>query len=807
MHRPRHIFAWAVAACSAAALACVPALLPAAAPAPALVAVGAVPHLPGRTVALGRLASAAAGPLRLDVVLAPHGGSELGALATAVSTPGSPSFRRFLTPAQFAARFGASDAALAAVRRSLRERGLRVTGVSPSRLIVHVTGAVQRVERAFGVSLLRYRLPDGSVVYANTTAPRLPRDVAAHVSEIVGLDSIGAVERAHIVRASTSPSQARTAPVPAIAAAGPQPTATCAQQIAVAGLNYPHPLVSSADLAQAYGFSDLYQGGNFGEGATVALVEFSSFIPGDIATFASCYGLTPHVNEVAVDGGPGGPVTFGPGVGDQVEAELDIEAVLGLAPNATIDVFEAPQSANSSSLDVFSAAVDNPDVQVISTSWGRCEDNADESLTDAEATLFQQAAAEGKTIVSAAGDSGSEDCFAQSFGSRRTALAVDDPASQPFVTGVGGTTFTTLGPPAAAVVWNDQSPPASAGGGGVSSIHAMPSFQSGAPAALGVVNQFSSCGNTSANCREVPDVAADAGTSFATYCTESGRDGCDPGGWTGFGGTSLAAPIWGALFALANTSPACASKRVGFANPMLYAIAGGAGYATAFGDVTVGTNDLGAQNGLYPAGPGYDLASGLGTPIAGAGTGGGGGLVDQLCAGTGPVPVTTVTGSAPDAGPLRGGTRITIHGSGLARASAVHFGARQAASFTVLSAGTIVAVAPSGTGTVAVTATTSLGTSREVAAASFRYLAVPTVARLSPSTGPARGGTKVTVTGTSFVEVKAVRFGSRAAKSFRVVSPTRIVAVAPAGTASAAVTVTTPGGTSLRAPGGSFRYR
>ena len=94
----------------------------------------------------------------------------------------------------------------------------------------------------------------------------------------------------------------------------------------------------------------------------------------------------------------------------------------------------------------------------------------------------------------------------------------------------------------------------------------------------------------------------------------------------------------------------------------------------------------------------------------------------------------------------------------------------------------IVAVAPRGTGTVGVTVTTSLGTSRQVAAARFRYLAVPTVARLSPSTGSTRGGTKVTVTGTSFVEVRAVRFGTKAARSFRVLSPTRIAAIAPAGT-------------------------
>jgi subtilase family serine protease len=791
----------AVAACSAAALAALPALRSAEPAAPAFTAVGSVPHLSEHAVVLGRLAPQAT--LRLDVVLKPSRATDLTALATAASTPGSPSFRQFLSPAQFAARFGASDETLAAVKQSLRERGLHVTGVSANRLIVHATGTTPRIERAFAVSLARYRLPDGTVAYANTAAPQLPRDIAADVAEIVGLDSLGVPARAGLVRARKAALQAGGVRAPAVAAAGPQPTAACAQQLAVASQGRPGSLVSSADLAQAYGFGDLYQTGNVGQGATVALIEFSSFIPGDIAAFASCYGITPHVNEVPVDGGPGPPVASGPGVGDQVEAELDIEVVLGLAPNATIDVFETPQDSSSSSLDVFSDAIDNPDVQVISTSWGRCEGNSGTGLTDAEATLFEQAATEGKTIVAAAGDNGSEDCYGQTFGFGRTALAVDDPSSQPFVTGVGGTTFVTLGPPATAVVWNT---PTGAGGGGVSSVHAMPSYQSGAAAALGVVNQFSSCGNASGNCREVPDVAADAGTPFATYCTEGGRDGCDPGGWTGFGGTSLAAPIWSAFFALANTSPACASKRIGFANPALYAIAGGAGYAGAFGDVIEGNNDLGFQNGLYPAGPAYDLTTGLGTPLAGSGAGGGSGLVDQLCAGAGPVPVTTVTGLSPDAGPLRGGTKVTIHGSGLASATAVHFGAKKAASFTVVSAGTVVAVAPSGTGTVGVTVTSSVGTSAQVAAARFQYLAVPTVARLTPSSGASRGGAKVTVTGTSFVEVRAVHFGARAARSFRVLSSTRIAAVAPAGAGTAAVTVTTPGGTSRKAPRGLFRF-
>jgi subtilase family serine protease len=760
--------------------------------APTDVAVGWVPHLPQASVPL---ATRVAGPLRLDVVLKPERAAQLRSFATAVSTPGSPSYRQFITPAQFAARFGASAQTIASVEHALNGRGLHVTGLSANRLVVHVAAPAATVERALGVSLADYRIPSGSVVYANTSAPVLPSGVAAHIASIVGLDSLSAPARAGLVRARTVEPHAVRAP--AAAAAGPALTPACAGQIGAAAQNY-SALVSATDLANAYGLSDLYAAGDTGEGSVVAVIEFSSFIPGDIATFAGCYGITPHVTEVPVDGGPGPAVQFGSGVDDQVEAELDIEAILSLVPSAAIQVYEAPQnSPGTSALDVFTQAIDNPDVQVISTSWGRCEPAADQSLTSAESTLFQQSAAEGKTIVAAAGDNGSEDCYRQNVAFQGTNLAVDDPASQPFVTGAGGTTFTTLGPPAAQTVWNT---PTGAGGGGVSSVEPLPSYQSATAAALGVQSQ-----TCNGSCREVPDVAADAGTPFATYCTEGGRDGCDAGGWTGFGGTSLSAPIWASLFALANASPACASKRIGFANPTLYAIAGGPDYSTAFSDITTGNNDLhNFQGGVYAARPGYDLATGLGTPIAGAGTGGGGGLVDQLCTGAGPVPVTTVTSVSPAAGPLHGGTRVTIRGSGLASTTAVHFGTKPAKSFTVQSAGTVVAVAPAGTGTASITVTSGLGTSQPAAGARFTYLAVPAVHRLSPSTGSR--GTKVTVTGTGFVAVSAVRFGARSA-FFKLVSPTRLTATAPAGAGIAEVTVTTPGGRSPAGQAGRFHYR
>ena len=188
-------------------------------------------------------------------------------------------------------------------------------------------------------------------------------------------------------------------------------------------------------------------------------------------------------------------------------------------------------------------------------------------------------------------------------------MAVDDPASQPFVTGVGGTEITALGPPPSETAWNTGPDCCfGAGGGGISLAHAMPSYQADAADSVGVVNADSSgtpCGNAGGYCREVPDVSALAGPFPYEFYFK--------GSWGSWGGTSLSAPLWAALVTLANASSACNQESVGFANPTLYALA--KTDPGAFHDVTSGNNDLTGKNGgLYPALAGYDMASGLGTP-------------------------------------------------------------------------------------------------------------------------------------------------------------------------------------------------
>jgi alpha-tubulin suppressor-like RCC1 family protein len=166
----------------------------------------------------------------------------------------------------------------------------------------------------------------------------------------------------------------------------------------------------------------------------------------------------------------------------------------------------------------------------------------------------------------------------------------------------------------------------------------------------------------------------------------------------------------------------------------------------------------------------------------------------------------SVAAVSPAAGPGRGGTTVTITGANLASASAVHFGAVAAGELEVRSASEIVAVSPPGSGVVDVTVTTPEGTSHTSFADRFSYEA-STVTGVSPATGPATGGTPVTITGTKFTGASAVHFGAVAAAEFEVRSASEIVAVSPPGSGAVDVTVTTPEGTSAANPADRFVYQ
>ena len=598
-------------------------LASAAASPPSRIGVGSVPRLAAGSRVVGSLGTATR--MSVTVTLRPRDPAALAAYANAVSTPGSSVFHDYLSVSQFSARFGPTAAQMRAVVASLRGDGLRPGAVSANGLSIPVSANAGELAHAFAVGFHRVALPSGRTAFANTSAPLFNTSIAGFVQGVVGLSTLAQPQPLGL----TVP-HGRVAHVnPHVVTGGPQPCS------AASGVGE----YTADQLASAYRFSSLYGAGDEGSGQTVALYELEPNKTSDISAYQSCYGTSASVSYVKVDSGAGS----GAGEG---EAALDIEDVIGLAPKASILVYQGPNS-NSGAYDTYNSIISQDKAKVISTSWGLCESEEGSSAASSENTLFQEAATQGQSIFAAAGDSGSEDCGSNS-------LAVDDPASQPYVTGVGGTSISALGPPPTQTVWNDDcSGGTCGGGGGISSLWSMPSYQSGAPGSLNVINSSSSASpcqaGTGSYCREVPDVSADAdpATGYSIYWD---------GQWIGIGGTSAAAPLWAAFTALANASSGCNGTPIGFANPALYKAAASS-YSSDFGDITSGNNDItGTNGGKFTAGTGYDMASGLGTPIGSA-------LAATLCGGGGTPATVTVTSPGSQTGTVGTAVSVQIHAS------------------------------------------------------------------------------------------------------------------------------------------------
>ena len=587
----------------------------------ALVRVGSVPVIPHGARVVGSLPSV--NKLDLTIALEPQDPGGLQALATEVSTPGTPLFRHYLSVSQFAQQFGATPAHIAAVQSTLRSAGLSVGTVTANNLTLPVTGTAAQVQKAFSVSESQVKLPSGRVAYANAQSPMLQSSIARYVQGVIGLDDVTLDQPAGLATQSRPTAKlARPAGRPHVPTGGPQPCSSATALQASGGL-------TADEIATAYQFSGLYGAGDLGAGQTIALFEQQPYNPTDVATYQACYGTSTPVSNVDIAGGPG------PFAGDDGESALDIEQAIGLAPKANILVYQGPVTAR---VQIISTIVSQDLAKVISSSYGVCEALTGGTTIKAENPLLQEAALQGQSFFISSGDSGSNMCY--QAGQTNTSLSVIDPGGQPFATGVGGTTLFAISGGTARVytpgatpvegVWNDgvANNRASGSGGGISSSFGMPSYQSGAPATLGVVNSNSSaapCGGTSL-CREVPDVSADAdpNTGYTVFSTNSGQSA-----WGVTGGTSAAAPLWAAFTALTNASGTCRGLPVGFVNPALYGIAGSS-YLNNFTDITTASpisgeanNDAlfqfsitGNPNDLFPIATGYDMATGLGSMIA-----------------------------------------------------------------------------------------------------------------------------------------------------------------------------------------------
>ena len=673
---------------------------------------GSAAPIPPDARALGPLPARTG--LHLDVVLRSRNPAQLASFAQAVSTPASPLYRHFLARGAFEARFGPTQATIVSVRAWLREGGLAPGVTSANGLIVPVRASIAQAERMFGVRIEGYRMPSGRLAFSPEGSTHLPRNLTGGVVAVLGLSSIA---RPHALAVPRGEPAALAAPGHALASAraeqvtggvlrahqaGPQ---ACPQAAAVASETSSY---TATQLAQAYSFAPLYSQGRLGAGVTVAVYELEPYLASDVAAYQSCFGTSASVSNVLVDGGPG----QGAGTG---EAALDVETVAGLAPMAHILVYEGPDTTSQAALDVYNQIAVDDQAQVVSTSWGLCEAQLGTGTINAEAQIFQQMAAQGQSVVAAAGDSGSEDCYAPPQSSD-AALAVDDPGSQPWVTSAGGTSLTSIGPPPSETVWDDSK---GAGGGGVSSVWTMPSWQAGP----GVTNAYSTgapCGAPSGSyCREVPDVSASADPMHGSVVYHAG-------GWTVIGGTSDAAPLWAALLALSDsgcfTPGEGPGNVVGMANPAIYEL--GSGSDPPFNAVTSGENQFVVPDPAppasyppgpyFPAGTGYSMAAGWGSPIASQL------LADLQPAGGCPL----VTGLSPSTGPAAGGTVVTISGLDLAGVIGVSIGGSEATNITYDQAGgTVQATVPPGSAgsSEAVSVTTLNGTSPTVPAGFFTY--------------------------------------------------------------------------------------
>ena len=345
----------------------------------------------------------------------------------------------------------------------------------------------------------------------------------------------------------------------------------------------------------AYGVKDLHDLGFDGAGETVSIWALGDgYSQSDLDTWASKMGV-PAFKPVLKSASNAAPGT---------ELMMDIEVVHAMAPAAQIFAYTDPQTSvfrSGATMGAFfdRLIADNPK-GIWSFSWGGCDAHASTAEAQFEAAIYQKAAAAGITVLVSTGDSGAYRCMDDDWGGPPTekSIGVEFPASLPLgVTAVGGTRLSIRqdGTYYDEVVWSE--PLTTQGtGGGVSHWFAQPDWQKGPNVSA---NQYNP-----GKRRMIPDVAADAdpATGLTIYLDGAFHEG---------GGTSQAAPLWAGLSAVLNQYlKKKGQKSLGFMNPALYDIAAGKPPYPAFHDVTQGTNLF------YPATPGYDLSTGLGTPIA-----------------------------------------------------------------------------------------------------------------------------------------------------------------------------------------------
>ncbi|MDP8979487.1 MAG: protease pro-enzyme activation domain-containing protein [Acidobacteriota bacterium] len=509
--------------------------------------------------------------------------ADLEKLLVEQQTPGSANYQKWLTPEEYAQRFGVSQSDLGQLTAWLQAQGLTIASVARGRNWIAVNGAAAQVEAAFQTELHHY-VVNGETHFANSTEPSVPAALGNVVKTIRGLNNFRLRPALRVPRDQV------------LDIASPLFTSG-------RGNHYLAP----NDLATIYNITPLYSAGIDGSGQKIVIAGQTQVDVADIQLFRSTYNLPVNNPQVILV-----PNSQDPGVSssDLAEADLDLEWSGAVARKAAIiyvytsDVMAAVQYA-----------IDQNLAPVVSTSYGLCEIETGSADGGAMRSWAQQGNAQGITWFSASGDSGGADCG----DSQNNGLAVDMPASIPEVTGVGGTEFqegaaqywnTGNDGNSASVLsyipetaWNDSAADGSPSstGGGASMFYSKPSWQS----APGVPGD---------NARHVPDVSLTASANHDGYLVYT------KGAQHVYGGTSVPTPAFAGIAALLNHY--LGSTGVGNINPALYSLA--RTNPAIFHDITSGDNivtvpcSARSRNCVptavgFSAGAGYDSVTGLGS--------------------------------------------------------------------------------------------------------------------------------------------------------------------------------------------------
>jgi Pro-kumamolisin, activation domain len=522
----------------------------------------------GEAIRLGQHSAIALLPIAVSLPL--RNTAALNSFLASVSDPSSPNYHHYLTQDQANAQFMPTASSVQRVVDWLRGMGLTVTNTHPNRLLIDAIGTAASINRAFHITINDYHAKirgTDRTFYAPAENPTLDATVGTLISSVVGLDNVPRFHLAPIVQSN--------------------------------GSSHGTPAYYPQDFANAYNLNSLWSAGATGAGQHIGITlwtvppsdttlnSFKSRTGAAVATVANG-----KLRVIKVDGGT--TLTASP---DSGEAGMDIEYSGAMAPNATIDYYEAPTDSqgnptNNGLVDALNlAGSDGNNNLQITNSWGECEPTStSDSFLAAAESVFTANAATGHTYFFSSGDSGSS-CDGVTAGHFQ--LWPDYPADSPHVVSVGGTKFNanvgSSWPGEAAWAYTGGISPEGSGGG-YSSLFSRPSWETGSGLAPG-------------NKRAYPDVSADSDPNTGAYVCYGSSSSCDQ-----FGGTSLASPLWAGMVAATNQYLSLqGDPSAGFIAPTLFTLANQTQPYSAFHDVTSGTN------GAYNAGPGWDAVTGWGS--------------------------------------------------------------------------------------------------------------------------------------------------------------------------------------------------